>query len=108
MVRSDERAWIYVERSETRFVRREIVLGHPAADGWFLSRGSPDGDRVVTTAAQMLLSEERKVRIKIECWGTDEGMGTKELFWRVFGLRDNSPVPIPLSARVSRIRVLAC
>ena len=65
VVRSDERAWIYLQSDETKFVRREIALDQPATNGWFVVRGTAPGDRVVTTGAQMLLSEERKTQIKL-------------------------------------------
>ncbi|HZI32647.1 MAG TPA: hypothetical protein VFF11_09905, partial [Candidatus Binatia bacterium] len=35
VVRSDERAWIYVQTGETNFTRRKITLDHPAPGGWF-------------------------------------------------------------------------
>lgn len=65
LVRAAERAWVYVQTSTTTFVRRDIGLEHPMADGWFVAAGLSPNDRVVTTGAQTLLSEERKSQIKV-------------------------------------------
>jgi hypothetical protein len=66
VVRSAERAWIYVQTGTTTFVRREIALDHPVNGGWFVTHGVTAGERVVVTGAQTLLSEERKGQIKLE------------------------------------------
>ncbi len=65
VVRSEERAWIYVQTDATKFVRREIALTRPAATGWFVTNGVAPAERVVVTGAQTLLSEERKAQIKV-------------------------------------------
>jgi hypothetical protein len=65
LVRAEERAWVYVQTTETGFMRRSINLNHPLADGWFVTTGVSSGERLVVTAAQTLLSEERKAQIKI-------------------------------------------
>jgi multidrug efflux system membrane fusion protein len=65
VVRAVERAWVYAQTSATAFTRRDISLAHPVADGWFVSAGVFPDDRVVTTGAQTLLSEERKTEIKV-------------------------------------------
>lgn len=65
VVRSEERAWIYVQTDATKFVRREIALTRPAATGWFVTNGVAPAERVVVTGAQTLLSEERKGQIKV-------------------------------------------
>lgn len=66
VVRSDNRAWIYVQTSPTNFARREILLSQRRNGGWFTTNHVSPGDKVVVTGAQMLLSEERKSQIKIE------------------------------------------
>jgi multidrug efflux system membrane fusion protein len=66
VIRSDARAWIYVQTGGTGFARREIKPDFPAPGGWFLTNGVAPGDKVVVTGAQTLLSEERKSRIKLE------------------------------------------
>jgi len=66
VVRSDERAWVYVQTSGTDFARREIALDHPAPGGWFVTNDVAPGDKVVVTGAETLLSEERKSQIKLE------------------------------------------
>jgi hypothetical protein len=65
VVHVDDRAWIYLQTSETNFTRREISLDHPGAGGWFVTNGAAPGDRVVATGAQTLLSEERKTQIQM-------------------------------------------
>jgi hypothetical protein len=66
VVRSDGRAWIYVQTGDTTFARREIFLSNSAAGGWFVTNNVAPGDRIVVTGAQTLLSEERKSQIKLE------------------------------------------
>jgi hypothetical protein len=65
IVRSDDRAWFYVQTGDTTFGRREIILDHPVSGGWFVTNGVAPGDKVVTTGTQTLLSEERKTQIKL-------------------------------------------
>ncbi len=65
LVRTAERAWVYVQTNATTFIRQDIALEHPMTDGWFVAGGLSTNDRVVTTGAQTLLSEERKSQIKV-------------------------------------------
>ncbi len=65
VVRSDERAWIYIQTGETNFARREIALGQPTAGGWFVTNGVAAGAKLVVTGAQVLLSEEHQTEIKM-------------------------------------------
>jgi len=65
LVRAAERAWVYVQTNATTFVRQDIGLEHPMADGWFVAAGLSPNERVITTGAQTLLSEERKSQIKV-------------------------------------------
>ena len=66
VVRSAERAWIYLQNDETNFIRRAVALDHPVSGGWFVTNNIAPGDRVVVAGAQMLLSEEGKTQIKVE------------------------------------------
>jgi len=64
VVRSAETSWVYLQTGSNSFVRREITLNQPADGGWFVTNSVTPGERLVTTGAQMLLSEERKGEIK--------------------------------------------
>src|SRR5262249_19627149 len=63
IVRFNGTTWVYVQRAEEEFERREVKLNSPLSEGWFVSEGLKAGDRVVTVGAQQLLSEERKGQI---------------------------------------------
>jgi hypothetical protein len=58
VIRFQGKAWIYVQTGEKEFTRREIPLDRPGANGWFVSSGVTDKDRVVSSGAQTILSEE--------------------------------------------------
>jgi multidrug efflux pump subunit AcrA (membrane-fusion protein) len=64
VVRQSGRNWVYVQTAADRFTRREVALEDPTAEGWF-SRSLSPGDRVATTGAQALLSEEFKSQIQV-------------------------------------------
>jgi hypothetical protein len=64
IVRQSGKTWVYVQTAADRFARREVNLEDPAAEGWF-SRSLSPGDRVATTGAQALLSEEFKSQIQV-------------------------------------------
>jgi hypothetical protein len=66
VVYSEGRAWIYVQTADTTFVRRELSPDHLTAGGWFATNGVAPGDKIVTTGAQTLLSEEHKTEIKLQ------------------------------------------
>jgi hypothetical protein len=66
VIRSDGRAWIYVQTAAATFARREISPDRFVAGGWFVTNNVAPGDKVVVTGAQTLLSEERKSQIKLE------------------------------------------
>jgi len=66
VVRSAERAWVYLQTGDTTFARREITLDRQVAEGWFVTNSIGPGDRLVIIGAQTLLSEERKTQIKLE------------------------------------------
>jgi hypothetical protein len=65
VVRAAGRAWVYVQTTEDIFARREVSLSHPLADSWLVASGLVEGQRVVVTGAQMLLSEESKSQIRL-------------------------------------------
>jgi hypothetical protein len=52
--------WVYHQRTDTTFERREVNLDSPLAHGWFVREGFKPEDKVVTVGAQQLLSEELK------------------------------------------------
>jgi hypothetical protein len=58
VIRYQGKAWVYVQTGDKEFTRREIPLDHPGANGWFVSSGVTDQDRVVASGAQTILSEE--------------------------------------------------
>jgi len=64
VVRQAGTAWVYVQTAPDQLARREVTLEDPTAEGWFTRSLSP-GDRVVTTGAQLLLSEEFKSQIQV-------------------------------------------
>jgi hypothetical protein len=60
VVRFGGTTWIYRQDSDESFVRQNVQLDTPLAKGWFVAAGLKPGDKVVTTGAQQLLSEELK------------------------------------------------
>ena len=65
VTRFNGKPWIYLQSAEDTFLRREISLERPLAEGWFVTQGMKPGDRVVVGGAQMLLSEEQKSQIQM-------------------------------------------
>ncbi len=65
VVQWDALAWVYVERAPGRFVRVRVPTTHPVAGGWLVAAGLAPGDRVVSTGAGQLLSEEFRARITV-------------------------------------------
>jgi multidrug efflux pump subunit AcrA (membrane-fusion protein) len=65
VVRADGRAWAYAQLADDRFARREVDVTHPLETGYFVAELWKAGDRVVTSGAQLLLSEERKAQIRV-------------------------------------------
>jgi len=59
-------AWLYQQTAPGRFVRRRVPDEMTLANGGFISEGFPPGDRIVTTGAQALLSEEFRSPIQPE------------------------------------------
>lgn len=60
IVRHEGEAFVYVQTDTELFLRKEIELARPVAQGWFVEEGLKAGDKVVTIGAQQLLSEELK------------------------------------------------
>ena len=72
IVRSEGKAWAYVQVGEQGFARREVILESPAGNGWFMASGFKVGERIVVDGAQTLLSEELKSQIQIGDTGDDK------------------------------------
>ncbi len=72
IVRSEGKAWAYVQVGEQGFTRREVILDSPAGNGWFMASGFKVGERIVVEGAQTLLSEELKSQIPIGYEGGDK------------------------------------
>lgn len=51
------RPWVYVQSTDTQFVRREIAVDTPAPGGWFVARWQ-GGERVAVKGAALLFSQE--------------------------------------------------
>src|SRR5262249_5328583 len=60
VVRLNGAAWVYLQTSPESFQRTEIELDHPLQNGWFVREKVKPENRIVSTGAQQLLSEERK------------------------------------------------
>ena len=65
ILRHDGASWVYRQTADTKFLRQEVILDRPLPQAWFVREGLKPGDKVVSTGAQQLLSEELK--------GSDEG-----------------------------------
>lgn len=57
-------AWCYVEEQPDKFTREEVPTANPTPAGWFVNEGITAGERVVTSGAQTLLSEEFRSQIQ--------------------------------------------
>jgi len=61
--------WVYVQKDQQTFTRREIMVDAPTDDGFFVPGGLAGNNqkqpRIVTVGAQTLLSEELKSNIQI-------------------------------------------
>lgn len=53
-----DKPWVYIKSSEGYFVRKEIRNYQPGYEKWFVEEGINPGEYVITSGAQMLLSEE--------------------------------------------------
>jgi hypothetical protein len=60
VVRFNGTTWVYVQTGDDTFQRTEAALDRPLDKGWFVHEGLKPQDKVVSTGAQQLLSEELK------------------------------------------------
>lgn len=60
------KTWVYQKQSEERFIRRQVSTEREAGDGWFNTGNIKAGDEIITSGAQLLLSEEFKYQITNE------------------------------------------
>jgi hypothetical protein len=60
------KAWVYQKQGADRFIRRQVSTEREAGDGWFNAGSIKAGTEVVTSGAQLLLSEEFKYQITNE------------------------------------------
>ena len=65
------KSWVYVERTPDHFARVEVPADQPTPTGFVVRSGLRVNDRVVTTGAQLLLSEEFRSQIQVG----EEGAG---------------------------------
>lgn len=63
VTRFNGKPWIYLQTGNDAFLRREISLARPLAEGWFTAQGVKPGEGVVVSGAQLLLSEEQKYQM---------------------------------------------
>lgn len=59
------KAWVYVQKGASQFIRREISTETPVKDGWFVLKGITAGDRIVVEGSQLLMSEESRSQIQV-------------------------------------------
>lgn len=60
------KAWAYRKEGGDKFVRMLVDTSQEAGDGWFAASGFKEGDQLVVSGTQLLLSEELKYQIKNE------------------------------------------
>ncbi len=61
------KAWVYKKDGKENFIRLPISTEQPSKDGWFIKPSIiQTNDEIVTSGAQLLLSEEFKYQIKNE------------------------------------------
>jgi multidrug efflux pump subunit AcrA (membrane-fusion protein) len=60
LVRHESEVFVYLQTAEHLFLRKEIDLEHPLANGWFVDEGLKPKQNIVVTGAQQLLSEDLK------------------------------------------------
>ncbi|HEY3325853.1 MAG TPA: hypothetical protein VGK14_01640 [Novimethylophilus sp.] len=60
------KAWAYRKEDTDKFVRVPVDTSQEAGDGWFAASGFTEGDELVVSGTQLLLSEELKYQIKNE------------------------------------------
>ncbi|MGE5218810.1 MAG: multidrug transporter [Chloroflexota bacterium] len=55
--------WVYLQKDQDHFIRKEISTELAVKEGWFVSKNLAAADRIVIGAAQLVLSEELRVQI---------------------------------------------
>ena len=61
-----DRAWVYQRTGADKFVRVEIATDLPAPDGGYIVAGMAKDAEIVTSGAQLLLSEEFRSQIQVD------------------------------------------
>jgi RND family efflux transporter MFP subunit len=64
VVRTGGKAYVYVQTGASKFERRQVSTEQTIAEGYIVKSGFAAGDRIVTTGAQSVLSEEFKSQLK--------------------------------------------
>lgn len=59
------KAWIYVQKKELQFARREIQTDRTVSGGFITHTGLTQNDQIVVEGAQMMLSEELRSQIQV-------------------------------------------
>ena len=65
VIRFAGKTWVYRQIADDKFSRREISSLRTNEQGFLVTQALTGGDRVVTSGAQLLLSEEQKSQIQI-------------------------------------------
>lgn len=60
-----DRAWAYRRTAPDKFAREEIATDQPAPGGGYIVKNMPKNSFIVTSGAQMLLSEEFRAQIQV-------------------------------------------
>ena len=60
-----DRAWVYLRTAPDKFAREEIMTDLPARGGGYIVKNIPKNVFIVTSGAQMLLSEEFRAQIQV-------------------------------------------
>ena len=60
-----DRAWVYRRTAPDKFARKEIMTDLPDSGGGYIVRNVPKNTFIVTSGAQMLLSEEFRAQIQV-------------------------------------------
>lgn len=66
VVRHEAGAWVYVQKDAAQFERVLLSSLQPIDGGWLVPQDLKPGERVVTSGAQILLSEELKAQVRLE------------------------------------------
>lgn len=61
----DGKPYVYIETEKNRFTRKKITLDKPVDDSWSIGRELPENTFIVTTGAEVLLSEEFRSQIYV-------------------------------------------